>query len=251
MTTVSVEQNISGLVASGRVSTLELHVHHGVDELARGAADAIATELGWAIRRLGAATLAVSGGTTPWVMLAHLARHPIDWSRVHVFQVDERAVPDGDDGRNLTHLRAALLDAAPVPAANVHTIPIGPDLDATARNYDATVRQVAGGELDVVHLGLGDDGHTASLVPGDPVLGVDDRLVATTGAYRGARRVTLTYRALLAARRIVWLVDGAAKADALRRLVAGDDSVPAGRVPQDRAVVHCDEAAVSSLLGGR
>lgn len=232
------------------MTTLELHVHHDVDELARGAADAIATELGWAIRRRGQATLAVSGGTTPWAMLANLARHALDWANVHVFQVDERAVPDGDDDRNLTHLRAALLDAAAIPAGNVHAIPIGTDLDAAARDYDATLRHVAGGELDVVHLGLGDDGHTASLVPGDAVLGVDDRLVATTGEYRGARRVTLTYPALAAARRILWLVDGAAKADALRRLVAGDDSIPAGRVPQDRAVVHCDEAAVSSLLGG-
>jgi len=105
--------------------------------------------------------------------------------------------------------------------------------------------------LDVVHLGLGDDGHTASLVPGDPVLSVTDRLAAPTGEYRGARRVTLTYPTLAAAARIVWLVDGANKADALHRLVAGDDSIPAGRVPQDRAIVHCDEAAVSSLLGGK
>ncbi len=233
------------------MSTLELHVHHDAEELARGAADALATEIGWAIRRRGTATFAMSGGTTPWAMLAALARHPIDWGLVHLFQVDERAVGDDDDARSWKHTREALVDAIDIPAANLHPIPIGVDLEGAAREYSATIQHVAGGVLDVVHLGLGDDGHTASLVPGDPVLSVTDRLAAPTAEYRGARRVTLTYPALAAAARIVWLVDGAAKADALQRLVAGDDSIPAGRVPQDRAIVHCDEAAVSSLLGGK
>jgi 6-phosphogluconolactonase len=231
---------------------LELHVHHDAAELARGAADAVASELGWAIQRRGEATLAVSGGTTPWHMFAALARHPLDWSRVHVFQVDERAVAADDDARSLKHLRESLLDVVPVPDDHVHAIPIAPDLDATAREYAAVLQRVAGDGLDVVHLGLGPDGHTASLVPGDPVLAETDRLVAVTGGeYQGTRRVTLTYPALAAARRLIWLVDGASKSDALRRLVAGDDTIPAGRVPQDRAVVHCDEAAVSALLGGK
>jgi 6-phosphogluconolactonase len=234
------------------VTALELHVHKDADDLARGAADMIASELGWFVQRQGRASFAVSGGTTPWRMFAALSRHPVNWQNVHIFQVDERAVPEDDDARSLRHLRESLLDHIDIPDANVHPIPIGPDLDATARDYASAVQRVTDGVLDLVHLGLGADGHTASLVPGDPVLSVDDRLVAATGGeYQGTRRVTLTYPALAAARRILWVVDGAGKADALRRLVAGDDAIPAGHVPQDRAVVHCDEPAVSALLGGK
>jgi 6-phosphogluconolactonase len=123
-----------------------------------------------------------------------------------------------------------------------------PDPAGAARRYERTVRDATDGVLDVVHLGLGDDGHTASLVPGDPVLGVTDRLVAPTGVYQAHRRVTLTYPALNAARRIVWLVAGAGKGEMLRRLVAGDPTIPAGRVLQDRAAVVCDEAAAAPLL---
>ncbi len=233
------------------MTALELHVHHDADDLARGAADMIASELSWIAQRNGTASFAVSGGTTPWRMFSALSRHPLAWNRVHLFQVDERAVAADDDARSLKHLRESLLDHIDIPDSNVHPIPIEPDLDATAREYATTLQRVTGGVLDLVHLGLGADGHTASLVPGDPVLSVDDRLVASTGGeYQGTRRVTLTYPALAAARRILWIVDGAAKADALRRLVAADDTIPAGHVPQDRALVHCDEPAVSALLGG-
>jgi 6-phosphogluconolactonase len=233
------------------VNALELHVHHDAEDLARGAADALATELGWVIRRRGRVSFAVSGGTTPLLMFEALSRHPIDWEHVEIFQVDERCVAEDDDARSLKQLRAILLDVVPIPEANVHAIPIGNDHDASVREYAATVQRVTGGELDIVHLGLGADGHTGSLVPGDPVLSVDDRLVAATDEYQGTRRITLTYPALRAARRIIWVIEGAAKAAALHRLVAGDDSIPAGRVPQDRATVHCDETAVSSLLGGK
>ena len=226
---------------------LELHVYADTEQLARGAADRMATELSWAVRRNGRATLAVSGGTTPWAMLNTLARHPLDWTNIHVLQVDERAVAETDDARSLLHLRRVLLDQIDIPAANVHAIPIAPDLDATARHYTETLREVAPDGIDLVHLGLGDDGHTASLVPGDAVLGVDDRPVAVTGEYRGTRRVTLTYFALSAAKTVLWLIDGAAKAPMLQRLVAADATIPAGRIPQDRAVVYCDEPAVGSL----
>jgi 6-phosphogluconolactonase/glucosamine-6-phosphate isomerase/deaminase len=101
--------------------------------------------------------------------------------------------------------------------------------------------------LDLVHLGLGEDGHTASLVPGDPVLDVRDRSVAATEEYKGHRRVTLTYPVLAAARRILWLATGEGKAEMVARLMAGDESVPAGSVPSARALLVVDEAAAHLL----
>ncbi len=235
------------------MTDLELHVYGDADELGRGAADHVASHLQWAIERNGSATLAVSGGNSPQAMFEALARHPVSWRDLHVFQVDERMAPDGDPARNLSMLQASLLDIVEIPADHVHPIPVRDDLDAAAREYEQTIRSVLGdGAFDVVHLGLGDNGHTASLMPNDPVLGIDDRLVShTTTPFQGHQRVTLTYPALDAARRIVWLIEGASKAPMVRRLVAADDSIPAGRVLQDRAAVFCDEAAVSSLLDGK
>jgi 6-phosphogluconolactonase len=185
-------------------------------------------------------------------MLRVLAGAGLDWERIDVFQIDERVVPTGDRDRNATQIESTLVRLAPVPKQRWHPIPVEePDLAGAARRYERTLRDAANGVLDVVHLGLGDDGHTASLVPGDPVLGVTDRLVAPTGAYQGHRRVTLTYPALNAARSIVWLVAGVGKGEVLRRLVAGDPTIPAGRVLQDRAVVVCDEAAAAPLLNER
>ena len=97
--------------------------------------------------------------------------------------------------------------------------------------------------LDLVHLGLGADGHTASLVPGDPVLDVKDRDVALTGIYRGARRMTLTYPIINRSRRILWVVTGSEKMEMLLRLRNMDATIPAGRIRQDRAVVLADRSA--------
>ncbi len=228
---------------------LELHVYSDADELGRGAADQIASHLQWAIERNGTATLAVSGGNSPKLMFEALARHPVGWRDVHVLQVDERMAPDGDPARNANLLQSALLDAIDIPPDHVHLIPVRDDLDAAAREYEQTLRTFGNGVLDVVHLGLGDNGHTASLMPNDPVLAVEDRLVShTTTPFECHQRVTLTYPALNAARHIVWLIEGESKAPMLRLLVAGDDSIPAGRVLQDRAAVYCDEPAVASLL---
>jgi 6-phosphogluconolactonase len=180
----------------------------------------------------------VSGGKTPWPMFEQLGKAEIDWDHVDVFQVDERVAPDGDDDRNLTHIRANLPDAAlerlrPMPVTD-------DDLDAAARRYEAELPK----PLDLVHLGIGPDGHTASLVPGDPVLDVSDRFVALTGGeYQGRRRMTLTYPALAAARDIFWLVAGEDKRDALAKLLAGDPSIPAGRVEASDGLVLADEAA--------
>jgi 6-phosphogluconolactonase len=232
--------------------SLPIHMGADADEAAQQAAELIAAELATAIRERGRASVAFSGGTTPWVMLRILSGLRVAWELVDVFQVDERVAPAGDPDRNATHIESTLVARVPITAARWHPIPVEePDPAGAARNYERTVRTVAGAALDVVHLGLGPDGHTASLVPGDPVLGETERLVAATGPYQDHRRVTLTYPALNAARRIVWLTAGAGKGDMVRRLVAGDPTIPAGRVLQDRAVVVCDEAAAALLLDAR
>lgn len=182
------------------------------------------------------ASLALSGGSTPWPAFRQLAKTDLDWARVDVYQVDERVAPMGDPARNLTGLTEALLANVP---ARVHPMPVeAADVDAAARDYEAILPEA----LDVVHLGLGEDGHTASLVPGDPVLDIVDRRVALTGPYRGHRRMTLTYAALERARAICWIVSGAGKASMIERLVEGDPTIPAGRVPQNGAILISDAA---------
>jgi 6-phosphogluconolactonase len=185
----------------------------------------------------GARTLAVSGGRAPWRMFEVLSAHEIDWAQIEILQVDERIAPDGDPDRNLTHLLESL---PPEAGGRIRPMPVtDPDPDAAADRYAAALPE----SIDLVHLGLGPDGHTASLLPGDPVLEVRDRLVATTGTYQGRRRMTLTYPALEAARRILWLVTGDDKVDALARLRAGDESIPAGRVRARDAILLADRAA--------
>jgi 6-phosphogluconolactonase len=225
--------------------------------LARHAALRIAASLDEAVASRGTATLAVSGGSTPARMFAALADTPVPWSRVHVFQVDERIAPDGDPDRNLGSLTVDLLDRLPGGAVpgGVYPMPAAAALAGDRAAHDAADRYadelsgVAGDPpaLDVVHLGIGDDGHTASLVPGDPALEVADRDVAVTAPYRGHRRLTMTYPVLARARNLVWLVAGAEKADALRRLVDHDATIPAGRVRHERAVVFADPPAASGL----
>ena len=184
----------------------------------------------------GSFHFAVSGGHTPWAMFAHLTGR-MPWEKVTIYQVDERVAPDGDPDRNLTQLRASL---PPGGAADVRAMPVeAHDLETAAADYARSLPE----RLDLIHLGLGPDGHTASLVPGDSVLEVADRDVAVTGEYQGRRRMTLTFPVLDRAHRILWLVTGADKVDALRRLRAGDHSIPGGRVGAAIALVVADEAA--------
>jgi 6-phosphogluconolactonase len=169
---------------------------------------------------------------------------------VHLFQVDERLATAGDPERNLTHIRESLLAHAPLKPEQVHALPVeDDDYAAAAARYAQTLRKMAGSPpvLDLVHLGLGPDGHTASLVPHDPVLEVSDADVALTGIYQGRRRLTLTYPIINSSRRILWLVTGADKADMLARLWAGDPSIPAGRVRRDQALVFADKAAATNM----
>src|SRR5438552_12042706 len=225
---------------------MKLEVFDDADSVARAAAATIAAEARAAIAARGRFVFAVSGGHTPWIMLRALAGEDMPWAGVHVFQVDERVAPAGHADRNLTHLRESLLQHATLRPEQIHAMPVeSPDLEAAATGYAETLRKIAGSPpvLDLVHLGLGPDGHTASLVPGDAVLDVTDADVALTGVYQGRRRMTLTYPMLNRARRVLWVVTGVEKAAMLHRLQAGDASIPAGRVRQDMAVVFADRAA--------
>jgi 6-phosphogluconolactonase len=230
---------------------MKLEVLADADTVAREAAAIIAAEARAAAAARGRFIMAVSGGHTPWLMLRALAGEEVPWECVHVVQVDERVAPAGHPDRNLTHVRESLLEHAPLPQEQVHAMPVDePDLQAAATRYAHTLEEIAGSPpiLDLVHLGLGPDGHTASLVPGDPVLNATAADVALTGVYQGRRRMTLTYPTINRARRIVWLVTGSEKVGMLVRLRDGDPSIPAGRVRRDQALVIADRAA-AGLLG--
>ena len=225
---------------------MEIRILADADSVAREAAAIIAGEARAAVAARGRFVVAFSGGRTPWQMLRALAGEEVPWKNVHVVQVDERVAPEGDPGRNLTHLRESLLEHAPLRPEQVYSMPVEEkDLGAAATRYAMTLREIAGSPpvLDLVHLGLGADGHTASLVPGDPVLDVIDADVALTGVYQGRRRMTLTYPIINRSRRVLWLVTGSDKAGMLVRLRDGDLSIPAGRVRRDYALVLADRAA--------
>jgi len=220
------------------------------ESVAREAAAVIAAEARAAVAERGAFVMAVSGGRTPWMMLRALSSQDVPWDKLHMVQVDERVAPAGHPDRNLTHLRDTLLKHAPLPADRIHAMPVeASDLEAGAAQYSMTLQKVAGSPpvLDLVHLGLGPDGHTASLVPGDLVLDVTEADVAVTGVYQGRRRMTLTYPILNRARRIVWLITGSEKARMLARLRDGDRAIPAGRIRQGQALVLADRAAATGL----
>jgi 6-phosphogluconolactonase len=232
---------------------MKVEVLADMEAAARSAAEVIAAEARGAVAARGRFLMAVSGGRTPWIMLRALAAEDVPWKSVHIAQVDERVAPAGDPDRNLTHLRESLLEHAPLPAGQIHAMPVeSPDLEAAARQYARELQEIAGlpPVLDLAHLGLGADGHTASLVPGDPVLDVADRDVAVTGVYQGRRRMTLTYPSLNRSRLVLWLVTGSEKAAMLARLRDGDVSIPAGRVRRDQALILADRAAAGEPKTG-
>jgi 6-phosphogluconolactonase len=206
---------------------------------ARRAAELIAAAGRAAVDERGFFAMAMSGGRSPWAMLATLGTmDEMPWAETELFQVDERIAAPGSEERNLTHL---VLGISLGHQASLRPMSVTQrDLEAAAREYESSLPE----RLDLVHLGLGPDGHTASLVPGDPVLEITDRRVALTEtAYQGHRRMTLTYPALAEARGIVWLVTGAEKRETLAKLLAGDRSIPAGRVENANMTIVADQAA--------
>ena len=232
---------------------MQIEVLANDDAVAKAAAGVIAAEARAAVAARGVFTLAVSGGKTPWAMLKDLASEEVPWSQVHVFQIDERIAPEGDPDRNLTHLHESLLGNAPIPKENIHAMPVNAaDPAEGAKEYEQTLQEFCGNPpvLDMAHLGLGPDGHTASLIPGDPVLSVVDRDVALTdpvNLYQNRQRMTLTYPMINRSRKILWLATGAAKVPMIVRLKAADPTIPGGRIAQEQALLLTDTAAASGL----
>jgi 6-phosphogluconolactonase len=228
---------------------MPIDVFEDEKKTAQAAAKAIAAEARAAVIARGRFVFAVSGGHTPWIMLGALADEELPWQSIHLVQVDERVAPAGHTDRNLTHLRESLVDHSAIPTDHIHAMRVeAKDLEAAASEYASLLSHIAGSppKLDLVHLGLGPDGHTASLVPEDPVLTIADRDVAVTGMYQGRSRMTLTYPIINRARKILWLVTGAEKSRPLLRLNQGDVSIPAGRISRHQAVIFADVAATKS-----
>jgi 6-phosphogluconolactonase len=218
--------------------------------VAKAGAATIAEAARSAVATRGRCTLALSGGRTPWVMLRALQEEDMPWQQVSIVQVDERVAPADSPDRNLKYLRESLLASAPLAPDDIHAMPVEEgDLVAAAAAYARTLEDLAGTPptLDLVHLGLGPDGHTASLVPGDPVLEVTDAWVGITRPYQQHRRMTLTYPVLNRARATLFIVTGAEKADALLRLSGHEPTIPAGRIENPNVIVIADEAAAARL----
>ncbi len=228
---------------------MRIETHPGEDAVAQRTAEVIAEAAREGIRRHGRAVLAFSGGSTPALMLERLGRMDVRWNATHVLQVDERVAPEGHPDRNWTMVTNSLLAGADIPAALLHPMPVtDDDLEAAAGRYASRLQNVAGVPpiADVVHLGIGEDGHTASLVPGDPVLDVRDRWVAVAGPYQGRMRMTLTYPAINAGRLLVWQITGAEKAAAVRAGLQGT-GVPASKVRRRDVVVIATRDAAAEL----
>jgi 6-phosphogluconolactonase len=229
---------------------LNIEVFDDAGVVAKQAAMKIAAEARRVVAARGRFILAVSGGSTPWIMLRRLADEQLQWDKVHIAQVDERVAPKGDPDRNFTHLCQSLLERVPLLPGQIHPMPVeSADLETSAKSYTLRLCEVAGlpPVLDLVHLGLGRDGHTASLVPGDPVLEVKDADVAVTGVYEERRRMTLTYPIINRCGLIMWVVTGSEKAEMLARLRDGDVSIPAGRIRRENALVLADRDAAIRL----
>jgi len=262
-------------MARGEDDPVRIEILPDAGAAARWAASFIAAEASRAVRERGRFLFALSGGDTPLPMFAALAAQPLPWANVELFQSDERVAPRGSAARNLTALTERLVSRVALLPERVHPMPVDdaarssvahtdpdcsdpdcsdPDrlevaLATAAASHSETLAAIAGTPpvLDLVHLGLGTDGHTASLFPGDPALRVDDAWVAGTGRRNGHCRMTLTMPTLAAARCLLWLVCGADKAAVLARLLRGDAGMPAGRVRRDRALIVADEAAAGRL----
>jgi 6-phosphogluconolactonase len=230
---------------------MKIQVLADANAVAKAGAAALAGAARTAVAARGECTLALSGGRTPWLMLQELVLDKsVPWQQLEILQVDERVAPADSPDRNLKHLRDSLLSSAPLPPDHLYPMPVEePDLTAAAAGYARTLESLAGAPpvLDLVHLGLGPDGHTASLVPGDPVLEVTDAWVGTTEPYQQHRRMTVTYPVLNRARAILFVVTGDEKADALARLSRHDQTIPAGRIDNASIVVLADRAAAARL----
>ncbi len=237
------------ILARGGASVNVEVLAHG-EALAVRSVEVILEAAAQSIDERGVFVWAISGGTTPRRLLELLSeRSDLDWSRTHLFQVDERIAPDGSDDRNASMLDSALLTEEFLEQnhpAGIHLMPVtAPDLETAAIEYAELMDTHAGTPVvfDLVQLGMGSDGHTASLIPDDPILGVDDVDVALTGEYQGRRRMSLTWPVLDRAKQLLWVIGGESKQDAVQLFLDNDPSIPATLPTQARATVLLDEAA--------
>jgi 6-phosphogluconolactonase len=216
-------------------------------DVAEAAAAYLAQQITTTLATKSTFSMAISGGRTPWEMLKILAKADLPWQRVNLFQVDERVAPDGHADRNLTQLFQAIAGTPMVTQLRIFPMPVlAADLEEGCREYTQVIHEVTEGKsLDLIHLGLGSDGHTASLVPEDGVMEVQDRLVACTqNTYQGRIRMTLTYPLLNSAKQLLWIVTGSEKQEMVKRLLQQDPSIPAGSIRQENALLLVDQAAI-------
>lgn len=217
-----------------------IRVDGTADGAARDAARSIGHQIKAAASRRGVAHIAVSGGRTPARMFGSMAELDLPWSVLHVWQVDERVAPAGDPARNV-----GLLDVLPVPDGHIHPMPVEQD---DLRKAIWKFKPKLPGVFDVIHLGLGADGHTASWPPDDPVVDTPSTM-GISREYLGHVRLTLTPRVINAARMRVVLVTGADKASVVRRWIERDPSLPISRVRRSDTLAIVDEAAATELAG--
>jgi 6-phosphogluconolactonase len=229
---------------------MDIQIFSDAEEVANEAAKVIALIARQSVDERGRFVLAVSGGRTPWQMLRAIGKEDVPWKNIYVFQVDERIAPTGHPDRNMTQIRYCLLENSPINEHHIYSMPVEwNDLEFAAGEYADLLSQQAGSPpiIDLVHLGLGADGHTASLVPEDRVLEIVDRDVAVTGIYQGRNRMTLTYPIINRARNIMWVITGDEKAPMLKRLLEADPSIPAGRIHQGKAFILADQDAAKDV----
>jgi 6-phosphogluconolactonase len=228
---------------------MKIHIEADAEALALEAAAWIGEQARHALAERGTFSLALSGGRGPHGLFEALARQRIGWERVHLFQVDERAAPLESPERNFLAIRSLLVERVPIPCEQLYPMPVASeDLEAAATDYAATLERVLGSGrvLDLVHLGIGEDGHTASLLPGDPA-SESGKPVIVSREYEGFRRLSLNYHILSGARQRCWFVTGAAKSEVLPRAVDGDPGIPAGRIERDDTWFFVDQAAAAML----
>lgn len=229
---------------------MEIRTFQSANEVAKEAAAYIADRIRENLTKKGFFTMAISGGRTPWEMIKELAQEDLPWEKVFLFQVDERIAPDGHQDRNLTQLFNTIQGTKMMTRLNIFPMQvIAEDLDHACQEYADHIKKITeSGKLDLIHLGIGTDGHTASLIPGDDVLEVQDKNVALTSSpYQGRNRMTLTYPLINQAEKILWIITGEEKAEMLERLLQQDPKIPAGKISQSQAIILTEESAAVKI----